>query len=63
MPTDTDEPMKSYYIIHYDDDSVYAKDHITLYYRWNKYKEQRGELPKRIEEVSVSADVWRDYFE
>ena len=63
MPTDTDEPTKEYFVLHYrNKDSHYAKNSATLYRMYNRYEERWGELPERIEKVVVPTSEWEDYF-
>ena len=57
-----DKDMTYYYVLHYDMDILYAKDHIHYYNIWTRMEKEWGELPKRIERVDCGEIEYRDTF-
>ena len=62
MPTETDEPTKEYYVLHYRSDSHYAKDSVTMHRMYMRYDERWGELPERIDKIECPMSEWREFF-
>ena len=54
--------MTYYYVVTYEEDILYAKDHIHYYNIWTRMDEEWGELPKRIERVDCGEIEYRDIF-
>ena len=57
-----DLDMTFYYKLTYEEDILYAKDHIHYYNIWNRMNNEWGELPKRIERVDCSDREYRNKF-
>ena len=54
--------MTYYYEVTYEDDILYAKDHIHYYNIWNRMNNEWDQLPKHIERVVCSKREYRDIF-
>ena len=57
-----DLDMTFYYKLTYEEDILYAKDHIHYYNIWSRMNDEWGELPKRIERVDCSNREYCDIF-
>ncbi len=65
MPTKVhnyDLNMTHYYIVTYEEDINYCKDHIHYYNIWKRMHDEWGELPKHIERVDCSEREYREVF-
>ena len=51
-----------YYVVYYDEDIQYCKDHIHYYNVWTRMNDKWGELPKHIERVDCSERDYREIF-